>query len=265
MQAARIHAWGRPPVIETVEEPVRAPGHTLVRVDAATVSHLDLTVASGDFGRLPPLPYVPGVEGSATVLESDRFTPGTQVIFREGTLGLETDGTWRERACVPDEALAPLSVRLAPSVAATFFSPVTTAYVALHDIGRVQPGETVVVTGVAGAVGSVTAQLAMAAGAQVVGVVSREARLSDLPEGVSGVVLSDAAAVGELARTRPVDLLVDTVGGAGLAQRLNWVRSGGRAVCLGYTAGTDVPPLIFDPAAQTLTADTPRGEMITIG
>lgn len=253
MRAARIHGWNAAPVIDDLAEPVRRPGETLVRIDAAAVGHLDVTVATGEFALRPPLPYVPGVEGSATVLESDTFAPGTQVIFRDGAMGLDRDGTWRERAAVSDDALVPLAIRLDPGVAATFFVPATTAYVALHDIGGLQAGQTVLISGSTGAVGSMAVQVARAAGANVIALVSRAQSLADLPEGVAGVALDDEDAVAKLAAERPADLLLDTIGGSGLGERIGWVRFGGKAACLGYTAGTkftiDLPTWFFTDVA----------------
>src|SRR3569833_572083 len=237
MRAVRIHEWNSPPVVDELPAPVRGPGESLVRIEAATVSHLDDLVASGRFGVRPELPYVPGVEGSAIVLESDTHPIGSQVIFRDGPVGLRADGTWRELATVPDDTLLPQAVRLDPSVAACFFVPVTTAYVAVHDVGMLAPGETIMVSGASGAVGSVVVQLALAHGAEVIALVSRASRLSLVPAGATAVDLGDERAVAALARERPAHLLVDTVGGHGLSTLLPGVTAGGRAVGLGHTAG----------------------------
>ena len=237
MRAALIHEWNTPPLISDGAEPQRLPGETLVQIDAAAVGHLDITVASGEFTLQPPLPYVPGVEGSGTVLESDTFEPGTQVILRDGTIGVDRDGTWREKAAVPDAALTPLRIRVDPSVAATFFVPTATAYIALHDLGGLAKGQTVIVSGATGAVGSMAVQLALEAGANVIALVSRSSRLAHLPAGVRGIAADDAAAFALLAAERPADLLVDTIGGSGLSQRIKCVKPGGKAICVGYTAG----------------------------
>jgi NADPH2:quinone reductase len=239
MRAIRIHQWASAPVVEHLAPPARAAGETLVRIDAAAVSHLDLTVASGQFELRPPLPYVGGVEGSATVLESGEAEPGAQVLLRGAGLGLRRDGTWREVASVPSRAITVLPQRLEPTVAAAFFVPATTAYVALHDVARVEPGERVAVAGGAGAVGSLIVQLALRAGAEVTGIVGRAEQLGQIPAGAAGVLLSDAAAPGVFAAERGFDLLLDTPGGAGLAGRVKWVRPGGRAVCIGYVAGAE--------------------------
>lgn len=78
MLAARIHGWGAPPVVEEVPDPVPADGESLLRVTAAAVAHIDLTVASGTLAFRPELPYVPGTEGAA----SRRFPPDTPAHIR---------------------------------------------------------------------------------------------------------------------------------------------------------------------------------------
>ncbi|MFF5494399.1 zinc-binding alcohol dehydrogenase family protein [Streptomyces aquilus] len=253
MRAVRFHTWGSAPVLDEVPEPVRAPGEVLVQVTAGGVSHLDVTVASGDFGLKPALPYVGGVEGAGTVLEADPdsgLTPGTRVVLRGGGLGLLRDGTWAERVSVKRKAVSPLTSPLAPAVAASFFVPATTAYVALHDVARIGPDEDVVVVGAAGAVGAMVAQQALAAGARVTGVVGREDQLADVPKGVAAVTLEAAEA---LAEDRSASLLVDTLGGAGLVGRSRWVRQGGRAVVIGYVTGPrveiDLPSWLLDEVA----------------
>jgi NADPH:quinone reductase len=252
VRAARFHAWGAAPVVEDVPEPVREPGHVLVEVRAAAVAHLDATVSGGDFGMRPGLPYIGGVEGAGIVLAADPDgpRPGTQVVLRGGGLGVRRDGTWAERVSVPARAAMPLARPLPPEIAATFFAPATTAYVALHDVARLEKGEEVVVVGAAGAVGSMVVQQALAAGARVTGVVGRAERAADVPEGASVVVSSDEDAASRLAADRSAALLVDTIGGPGLAARTRWIRPGGRAVVIGYTAGTrtelDLPSWLLD-------------------
>jgi NADPH2:quinone reductase len=236
MQALRIHAWGQPPVVDDVPEPTRGEGEVLVQVQAAALAHLDLTVASGSFEMRPPLPYTGGVEGSGVVLEADDLPAGTQVMLRGGGLGLKRDGTWQERVSVPRKAVSPLTPQLPPAVAATFFVPMTTAHIALHDVAGLQAGERVAVVGAAGAVGASVVQQAVLAGAEVIGLVGRADQVADVPAGVEGVLLGDDR-VASWAEERPFSLLVDTLGGQDLIRRSAWVHPGGRAVVIGYVAG----------------------------
>lgn len=260
MRAIRFHEWGADPVVEDAPTPLVKEGETLVRVEAAAVSHLDLTVASGTFDLKPQLPYVGGVEGCGIVVSSEIHEPGTRVVLRGGGLGLLRDGTWAEFVATR-KAASPLPADLPPEVGATYFVPTTTAYVALHDIGRLGAwpgvgvqgeGEVVVVAGAAGAVGSMVAQLALRTGSTVLGVVD-PSQVDLLPAGVEPVLIGDDERAADLLKERPATLLVDTLGGQAVAERSRWVRPGGRAVVVGYVAGKelglDVPSWLLDDVA----------------
>jgi len=240
MRAARFHDWGAAPQLDEITEPVRGDGEVLVRMQAASLSHLDLSVASGTFGMHPSLPYIGGIEGSGHVLECDDLPAGTQVLVRGGGVGLLRDGTWTERVSVPRKSITTLPHSLAPEVASTFYQPTSTAYVALHDVARLHEDETVIVAGAAGAVGSQVVQQALFAGAQVIGVVGSSAQIERVADGATPIALDDEEATAHLAAVRSASLLVDTLGGEGLASRARWVRPGGRAVVIGYVVGTSV-------------------------
>ncbi|WGT64640.1 quinone oxidoreductase family protein [Variovorax paradoxus] len=223
MKAVRIHGFDAVPALEEVPDPVHRPGRAIVRMQAATVGHIDRTVWRGSFLRHPPLPYTPGVEAAGIVIASERYAEGQRVWLRGSGLGTLFDGTWCELIDAPDEALGVLPDALPMPLGAAFFSPTTSAWVALHEVARLQPGEEVLVTGASGAVGSLAVQLAREAGCNV------------------AVVNPDA----EAPPTASADLLVDTVGGSVLSTVLPAVRPGGRAVLIGYTAG---PTLQLDIA-----------------
>jgi len=211
----RVHAWNEPPRLEDVPEPARAPGRTLVRMAAATVGHIDRTVWGGQFMSPPTLPYVPGVEAAGIVLESDVFQAGERVWIRGAGLGTRFDGTWREVIDAPDAAIGRLPDGVAMTLGSAFFSPSTSAWVALHEVAKVRAGERVLVSGASGAVGSLVMQLARDAAAE-------------------------AFALSAQGPSEPVDVLIDTVGGPVLAAALEHVVPGGRAVLVGYTAGNDL-------------------------
>lgn len=223
MKAVRIHGFDAVPALEEVPDPVQRPGRTIVRMQAATVGHIDRTVWRGSFLRHPPLPYTPGVEAAGIVVASERYAEGQRVWLRGSGLGTLFDGTWCELIDAPDEALGVLPDALPMPLGAAFFSPTTSAWVALHEVARLQAGEQVLVTGASGAVGSLAVQLAIEAGCTVTAV--------DPDAGPPPVACAD--------------LLIDTVGGSVLSAVLPAVRPGGRAVLIGYTAG---PTLQLDIA-----------------
>jgi NADPH2:quinone reductase len=222
MKAIRIHGFDAVPALEEVADPVARPGRTIVRMQAATVGHIDRTVWRGSFLRHPPLPYTPGVEAAGIVVASERYEVGQRVWLRGSGLGTLFDGTWCELIDAPDEALGLLPDALPMTLGAAFFSPTTSAWVALHEVAKLQAGEQVLVTGASGAVGSLAMQLARDAGCTVTPV---------------DPSIAPAAA--------SADLLIDTVGGNVLAASLPAVRPGCRAVLIGYTAG---PALQLDIA-----------------
>ena len=237
MRAMRVHAWGQPPVAEELDDPRPAPGRSIVRMQAATVGHIDRTVWSGGFLRHPPLPYTPGVEGAGLVVASERFAAGARVWLRGRGLGTQTDGTWCELIDAPDDALGALPDGVDMALGSAFFSPCTSAWVALHEVGGLRAGEHVLVTGANGAVGSIAVQLALEAGAKVSAVVGDAAQAERLPAGAQALVVDRGAPAGLDAVD--ADLLVDTVGGALLGAALPGVVPGGRAVLVGYTGGTE--------------------------
>lgn len=219
MKAVRIHGFDALPVLEDVADPVARPGRTIVRMEAATVGHIDRTVWRGRFLRHPPLPYTPGVEAAGVVVSSERYQAGQRVWLRGSGLGTLFDGTWCEQIDAPDEALGHLPDDVPMPLGAAFFSPTTSAWVALHEVAMLQAGEQVLVTGASGAVGSLVMQLARDAGCAAFAV----------------------AADAEPPAVASADLLIDTVGGDVLARTLPAVRQGGRAVLVGYTAGPTLP------------------------
>lgn len=246
MRAVRVTCFAEAPSIELLADPEPKPGHSIVRVKAATVGHIDRTIWSGAFLRHPPVPYTPGVEGSGVVVDSEKFTAGSRVWLRGVGLGTAIDGTWSELVSVPDEALGLLPDTVSFEVGATFFSPCTSAWVALHDVGRLGAGERVLISGASGAVGAVACQLALDAGASVVAVVSSAERIPLIPAGATPLVLQPGAPPQTL--ELQADLFIDTVGGQVLANLLPVVTPGGRVVLVGYVAGkeltVDLPWLI---------------------
>jgi len=126
------------------------------------------------------------------------------------------------------------------TLGAAFFSPCTSAWVALREVAQLRAGERVIVSGATGAVGSLAVQLARELGAPAAALVSDAAQAARLPAGVPALSIEQL--------TPQADVLIDTVGGATLAAALHGVAPGGRAVLVGYTGGTtveiDLPQLL---------------------
>ncbi|MER5434157.1 zinc-binding alcohol dehydrogenase family protein [Streptomyces sp. NPDC002588] len=235
-RALVLEEFGALPRLVSRPVPEPRPGHTLVRMLAAQVAHLDLNVVDGAFGILPDLPAVPGTTGCGVVLASDTHPEGALVRVDGKGLGLRRDGCWADHALVPDAAATLVPDGTDPALACSFFSPAGTAWAAVHSVAGVRAGERVLVTGAAGAVGSLTVQVAARAGAEVIGVVGRAAKLDHVPAAAKAVLAAElsAEAVGG-----PVDAVIDTVGGPVLRDALGLVRPRGRVALVGYTAGRE--------------------------
>lgn len=235
-RALVLESFGSLPRLVERPVPEPRPGHTLVRLRAAQVGHLDLNVVDGRFGILPDLPAVPGTTGCGIVLASDTHPEGSLVGLGGKGLGLHRDGCWAEHALVPDAAVEAVAEGTDPALACSWFSPAGTAWAAVHAVAAVRPGERVLVTGAAGAVGALTVQVAARAGAEVVGAVGRPSKLGHVPAPAKPVLASELSAesVGGT-----VDVLIDTVGGPVLRAALRLVRPRGRAALVGYTAGRE--------------------------
>jgi NADPH2:quinone reductase len=245
MRAAVVQAVGSPPAAAEVDEPVRAPGRALVAVAAAPLNPVEIRVAAGRHPRRAEPPYVPGLEGAGTVVESDRFEAGTRVRFESAALpGFGAHGTLAERAAVPEESLARLPGAVEDDVAAAVGVVGITALLALERAAPLD-GTRVLVLGASGAVGQIAVQLAKAMGAaRVVGAGRSADRLARVRElGADEVVELGSGDLGEAfkrAAGGQLDVVVDPLWGEPAMAALGAIATEGRLVNVGQSAGTDV-------------------------
>ena len=241
--AVQLSSIGSEPSLSTIEipDPEPAPGRTLVAFAAAEVAPIDVQIATGKIPGVPPPPLLPGGTAAGTVIESGLHPAGTLVYVSGGPYGMgtRTPGTFAEVVSAPDDAVFPLPDMLDPETAAAGVSSATAARYALVDHAAVQSGETVLVLGATGAVGSAAIQLAVALGAKVLAAARRPERVQTGP-GIQAISFDGFAnAVSEATEGVGVAAIIDTVGGPYMDES---IRSGGprcRHVVLGYTAGTD--------------------------
>jgi NADPH:quinone reductase len=245
MRAAVVDAVGSPPKPAEVEPPVAEGGSALVAVAAAPLNPVEIRVAAGRHARRAEPPYVPGLEGAGTVIESAQLAPGTRVRFEGSALpGFGAQGTLAERAAVPEESLVELADDVGEDLAAALGVVGITALLALE---RAAPagGERVLVLGATGAVGQVAVQLAKLMGAgRVVAAGRRAERLERVRElgaddvvDLSGGELSEAF---ERAAGGQLDIVIDPLWGEPAMAALRAIAPEGRLVNVGQAAGTDV-------------------------
>jgi len=214
-------------------DPTPAAGQALVKVRGAGVGPWDAAIISGAFGR-PALPYIPGFEVAGVVEavgDGADVWPGDRVWANLGTVG----GGFAEYTLADADRLARMPERLSFEEAAGLVVGGGTAWDGLVDRGRLQAGETVLITAAAGGVGSAAVQLAAAAGARPLGVASPRNR--DYLRGLGASEVFDYHARDWVQQVRAVvpggvDVLFDAAGGQTRDQAVGAVREGGRAIFL---------------------------------
>jgi NADPH2:quinone reductase len=240
MRAVRVIEPTGPADVRVVDvpEPEPGPGEVLVEVHAVGVSFPDLLLSKGMYQMRPEPPFTLGVDLAGTVVSGPGFEPGARVA---AVLGY---GGAAERVAVPATAVFPLPDRLSYVEGAALPMNYLTALFALQSRGQVRSGETVLVHGASGGVGTATLQVARAIGAKTIGVVSTLEKADFAREaGADEVVLLDRFKdeVQGLTDGRGVDAVVDVVGGDVFTDSLRCLAEGGRLLVVGFAAGQGIP------------------------
>lgn len=204
MRVARATGFGGPEVLVTadVPEPVAGPGQVVVEVAAADTIFLDTQLRSGwggEYFTLEP-PYVPGGGVAGTVRAVGAGADAAAWLGRRVAASIGFTGGYAERAVTGVESLAAVPDGLALTDAAALVHDGVTA-TALLDLTEPKPGETVLVVGASGGMGTLLVQLAKAAGARVVGT-ARGGRKTALVRELGADAVIDAGAPDWVARAR---------------------------------------------------------------
>jgi NADPH2:quinone reductase len=239
MRAVRITTLDGPRAVtvEDVEEPQAGAGQVLVDVHAAGVNFPDVLMSKGLYQLRPELPFTPGSECAGIVREAPEgsgFRPGDRVA------AFPVLGAFAEAVAVPSEFVFPLPDSVSFRVGAALPMNYLTVHFALLRRGRLEAGETVLVHGAAGGIGTAAVQLAKAFGARVIAVVSTEEKAAVArAAGADETVMVDGflQRVKELTNGRGVDIVVDPVGGDRFTDSLRSLAVEGRLLVIGFTAG----------------------------
>jgi NADPH:quinone reductase len=173
MRAIVVDAFGPPEQlrIREVDEPLLGPHQVLLSVRAAPVNYVDLLVVGGTYQFLPPLPFIPGKgpTGVVTALGSEV----TNLAIGDRILAMAEEGGYAELVAADADQCYRLPAAMLPTEAASLSLVYDTAWFALRERARLEPGETVLVLGASGGVGHAAAQLARAMGARVLAGIAR--------------------------------------------------------------------------------------------
>jgi NADPH2:quinone reductase len=246
MRAARVLTPTGPPDVrvEDAPEPTVGPEDVLVEVHAVGVSFPDLLLSKGQYQMKPEPPFTLGVDVAGTVVsvgeavERPDLAPGTRIA------GVLPWGGAAELAVIPAVSVFPLPDSVSYDEGAALPMNYLTALFTLKERGGLRPGETVLVHGAAGGVGTASIQVAKGLGARVIAVASSEQKLDVArAAGADEAVLLEGFkdAVMSLTGGKGVDLVVDVVGGDVFTDSLRCLGAQGRLMVVGFASGQGIP------------------------
>jgi NADPH2:quinone reductase len=239
VRALQITSYGGPDAaaIADIPEP-EAGGGVLLDVRCAGVSFPDVLLARGLYQTPSLPPYVGGVEAAGVVVAAPPES-GLRAGDRVAAM-TPAGGAWAQRAVADPRVTFPIPDRLGFAEGAGLVLNYWTAWFALVDRGMLRAGESVVVHGAAGGLGTAVLQVAAALGARPIAVVSTEEKPSvALRAGATDAVRSDGPWRDEVREMTcgGADMVVDPVGGDRFTDSLRCLCPGGRVVVVGFTAG----------------------------
>ena len=257
MKAWRVHRAGSPSEalrLDDIEVPEPPPAHVRVRAAATALNYNEVDGCRGRYLTVnPPMPYTLGMEVVGVVdaagAGAEQWLGRRVVASAAGAFGAHAEQVIATAAMTYD---APPT--LDDTHAAAFYFPFHLAYLGLHERGRLEAGETVLVHAGAGGVGSAAVQLGVAAGARVIATAGGKRKLDFCRElGASAAIDYRAGefvdAVLEATDGRGVDVVFDGVGGDVAQQSLRCLGRNGRYLMVGFASGIE---------AEEVATITPR-------
>ena len=240
-----VNEDGPDSALALVELPEPEPSHmltpgsgVLVEVHVAGVSFPELLQSRGQYQMKPPLPYVPGSEVGGVVISAP---PEASVKAGDRVAAFCALGGWAETTVAPEYFTFALPDELDFAQGAALVLNYHTAYFCLKTRGRLAAGETVLVHGAAGGVGTASLQVAKGLGATTIATVSTEEKRKVAQDaGADHVVMIAEGWKDEVVQLSGggVDMVLDPVGGDRFLDSLRCLAEDGRLVVVGFTGGS---------------------------
>ena len=248
MKAIRVHEFGGPEVLRLEEQPMPQPGpdELLVRIHAIGINPVETYIRAGTYARLPELPYAPGNDGAGVVEQVganvSEFKSGDRV-YTSGSIS----GTYAEFALCKKEQVHPLPAKVSFAQGAAMGTPYATAYRGLVQRAGAKSGETVLVHGASGGVGTAAVQLARARGLHVFGTAGSEEGLKLVREQGAHEVFDHGAPdhfqqIMKATGGHGVDVIVEMLANVNLGKDLTILAKGGRVVIIGSRGPVEINP-----------------------
>ncbi|MBW6498833.1 MAG: zinc-binding dehydrogenase [Bacteroidales bacterium] len=265
MKAIVLKELGGAFVLDDIAKPEPGEGEVLIRIAAAALNHRDLWIKQGKY-FLKEYPCVLGSDGAGIVESvgagvSEELT-GNKVVInpalhwgprRHGhgkdfqILGMPTQGTFAEYICVPAENVYPIPIGLSFEKAATLPLAGLTAYRAMFYRGGLKRGEKILITGIGGGVASFLLSFGVKTGALTYVSSSSQEKIQQAVSlgAMNGVLYTAENWTDLLLEMEPegFDLVIDSAGGPEFLQLLKLLRTGGKIVNFGGTAGK-IPEMV---------------------
>ena len=265
MRAAIIKSANEPIILETIPDPQPGPGEVVVEIKAAALNHRDLWIQKGAYHN-KQYPCVLGSDGAGIVIATgqgvEKDLVNRAVLInpalhwgdrRQGhgdnfqILGMPTNGTFAEQVAVPAENITELPKGWNFEMGAALPLAGLTAYRALFYRGAAQKGQTLLITGIGGGVATFLLSFAVAAELKVYVTSSADEKINMATKlgATKGVLYTEDSWTDQLREAVPegFDLIIDSAGGANFPKLLQLIKTGGKIVNFGGTAGK-IPEII---------------------
>jgi len=244
--AVMLTKRGGPEVLQVVELPIEAPGpgQLRVRVAAAGVGATDVTMLGGSYPFAPKIPFVPGYEVAGTV---DAIGQGvTGFVIGQRVAALTVYGSFAEFLVREAEHFLPVPDEVSDRDAAAVILNYGTAWQMIHRVAKVRAGQTALVTGAAGGVGTAALQLLRLSGVKTYGAASEKKHTMLRSLGATPIDYRNGR-LDRLTRAlepEGVDFVFDAVGGANIGPCIGALRKGGLVVGFGFLGAPGILPKI---------------------
>ncbi len=245
-RAVMLTRKGGPDVLQIVELPLETPGpgQLRVRVLAAGVGATDVAMLGGNYPFAPKIPFVPGYEVAGTVDAIGAGVTGFELGQRVAALTVY--GSFAEFLVREAEHFLPVPDEVSDRDAAAVILNYGTAWQMIHRVARVRAGQTALVTGAAGGVGTAALQLLRLAGVKTYGAASEKKH--EIVRSLGAIPIDyRSGRLDRLARAMEpegVDFVFDAVGGANIGPCIGALRRGGLVVGFGFLGAPGILPKI---------------------
>lgn len=242
MRSVRATELGPPENYAMVESPLPrpGPGEVLLRLRAVSLGYADVLVAAGGYQVTPDVPFVPGSEGSGTVVAIGDGV--TNVAPDDSVSVTRFSGVLADHVLARAKELTPIPAGMSFEEAASYRANYATALYGLKDRGGLKPGETVLVLGAAGGVGMAAVQLAKRLGARVIAGASTDRKRAFALDHGADLALDYSVpnwreSLKALTDGKGIDMVFDPVGGDLFEPAFRSLAWGGRHLVVGFVGG----------------------------